>query len=167
MSPTYTGFAYGETAAVLGSPATCQANTTTTTPPGVYFNKSSCSGAAAQNYTFIYHLGKVTIGKAAVTLHTSATGAAASRAIGRMRFTSTATSAATGAPIVGLSITVTVKINAFYSVRCTATTNASGVATCYSGNGNLLLINYPHPYTASSPATALYTAASTTGTIPR
>jgi hypothetical protein len=84
-----------------------------------------------------------------------------------MRFTTTATNTASGAPIGGLSVTAAVKINLFYSVKCTATTDASGVATCFSGNGNLLLIKYAHPYTASSPATALYAAATTTGTIPK
>jgi MBG domain (YGX type) len=167
VSPTYSGFQYGETPAVLTSPATCQANTTTTTPPGTYQNKSSCSGAAAANYTFTYHLGTVTIVKAAVTLASTATSATASRTAGRMTFTSTATNTASGAPIAGLSVTVHVKINNFYTVTCTATTNASGVATCSSGNGNLLLINYPHPYTVTSPATALYLAGSGSGTIPK
>jgi hypothetical protein len=90
VSPTYLGFQYGETTAVLTSPATCQANTTTITVPGVYQNRSSCSGADANNYTFTYHLGTVTIVKAAVTLSTTATSATASRLAGRIRFTSPA-----------------------------------------------------------------------------
>ncbi|MDT5219765.1 MAG: serine/threonine protein kinase, bacterial [Mycobacterium sp.] len=167
VSPTYSGFQYGETSAVLDSPAACQANTTTTTVPSVYQNKSSCAGTVADDYSISYHLGTVTIVQAAVTLNTSATSAAASRAVGRMRFTTTAVNTASGGPIAGLAITVRVKINALYSVTCTATANASGVATCFSGNGNLALITYPHPYTASSPATTLYTAASVTGTIPK
>jgi hypothetical protein len=45
VTPSYSGFKNNETAAVLTTPATCQANTTTTTVPGTHQNKSTCSGA--------------------------------------------------------------------------------------------------------------------------
>ena len=56
----------GQTAAVLSHSATCSANVTATSPAGTY--ASSCSGAAAPNYTVHYVPGVVTVGQATITV---------------------------------------------------------------------------------------------------
>jgi FtsP/CotA-like multicopper oxidase with cupredoxin domain len=69
ITPIYAGFVYGETAANLITPPTCSTTATTGGPAGTY--PSSCSGAAAANYTISYVAGTVTIAKATLTITAS------------------------------------------------------------------------------------------------
>jgi hypothetical protein len=167
VSPSYSGFVNGRGPSVLTAPATCQANTTVTTNPGVHLNTSTCSGATATNYTFFFAKGTVTIVKAGVVITTSATTWLASIHVGRMTFTTTVRNAASGAPVGATSVTVKVPTGPFglIVVSCSAATNALGVATCVTGNANLLLIRNPQPYTAVTAVTIDYTAGTGNGQI--
>jgi hypothetical protein len=65
FAPTYEGFVAGDTAASLGTPATCSP---TTAPAAAGQYAISCSGAADPNYTFTYADAKLTITRAPVTV---------------------------------------------------------------------------------------------------
>ncbi len=56
---------------MLTTPATCTANATATTAVGTYPNQTSCSGAAAANYTFTYVNGTLTVNQAVLTVTAS------------------------------------------------------------------------------------------------
>jgi hypothetical protein len=132
----------------------------------VHTNTSTCAGATAANYTFTYANGTVTVVKASVVVTTTAITQFASIRAGKMTYTSTVRNASSGAPVVG--ITVTVKVTTALLgriVSCTGATNALGVATCTIPIGNLLVIHNPQPYTAGTPVTASYNAGSGNGVI--
>lgn len=66
ITPSYSGFVNGDTSAVVTTAPVCVTAYTTTSAPGTT-PSTSCSGAAASNYTFVYVSGQVTIAaKAAV-----------------------------------------------------------------------------------------------------
>jgi len=64
----YSGFVYGETAAVLTSPVTANTTATISSSPGIY--NVIPEGAASNNYTFTYVSGKLTIYPSDSTLQT-------------------------------------------------------------------------------------------------
>lgn len=55
MAPTYSGFASGDTAASLTTPATCTTTATVASPVGTY--PIVCAGAVDPRYTFVYVAG--------------------------------------------------------------------------------------------------------------
>ncbi len=69
ITPAYSGFVNGDTAASLTSPATCLSAALPTSSVGSY--DSSCSGAADSNYTIGYVDGTVAITQAALTITAS------------------------------------------------------------------------------------------------
>ncbi len=69
ISPSYSGFLNGDTAASLTTQPTCSSATTATTGVGIY--PSSCSGASDPNYAISYVNGKVTISPAPITITAS------------------------------------------------------------------------------------------------
>ena len=69
ITPFYSGWAKGDGPAVLTSAPTCSTAATSTSGVGTY--KTSCSGAAAANYTFSYVDGSVTVNPALVTVTAS------------------------------------------------------------------------------------------------
>ena len=71
ITATITGFVNGEGPAVLTAQPVCIANASATTPAGVHANTTSCSGAAAANYTFSYVNGTLTVGQAVLTVTAS------------------------------------------------------------------------------------------------
>ncbi|MFL6173963.1 MAG: PKD domain-containing protein, partial [Marmoricola sp.] len=106
------------------------------------------------------------IKSARVVITTGSTTRAVLAKTGRMTFTTKVFDSATGLPVAGIPVTVHVSGRLFsYEVTCTAATNAAGVATCVTGNGNLVLIKSPQPYTATTPRTAVYEAGIGYGTI--
>ena len=66
ITPTYSGWANGNTASSLTTAPTCSTTYTTTSALGSY--ASSCSGAVDPNYTFSYVAGTVTVSKATPTV---------------------------------------------------------------------------------------------------
>ncbi len=66
ITPSYSGFVNGETASVLTTAPTCSTTATSTSPVDTY--DSSCSGAAASNYSITYVNGSVTVISAALTI---------------------------------------------------------------------------------------------------
>ncbi len=69
ITPSYSGFLNGDTAASLTTQPTCSSTTTVTTGVGVY--PSTCSGASDPNYSISYVDGKVTISPAPITITAS------------------------------------------------------------------------------------------------
>jgi hypothetical protein len=124
----------------------------------------SLSGSQAANYQIVYANGPFTVtkGHIAITTHTNSL-QAASKAH-KFTFTSTVTNTDANAPVAGVRVTITVQITRTYSVTCSGVTNASGIATCTQGNGNLF-IPPMRSYTATTAASANYFAGSGTGTI--
>ena len=58
ITPSYSGFVNGDTAASLTTPPTCSTTATSHSPAGSY--PSTCSGAVDSNYTISYVSGTVT-----------------------------------------------------------------------------------------------------------
>ncbi len=69
ITPSYSGFVNGDTAASLSTPATCSTAATSASSVGSY--PSSCSGAADPNYTFSYVDGSVQVNPAPLTIAAS------------------------------------------------------------------------------------------------
>jgi uncharacterized repeat protein (TIGR01451 family) len=69
ITPAYSGWVNGEGPAVLTTAPTC--STTATSASGAAAYKTSCSGAVAANYTFVYVDGSVTVNPARVTVTAS------------------------------------------------------------------------------------------------
>ena len=69
ITASITGFVLGQTSAVITTQPTCSTTATSTSPAGSY--PSSCSGAAAANYTFNYVPGTVTVNPATLTITAS------------------------------------------------------------------------------------------------
>jgi hypothetical protein len=69
VTASYSGFVNGENASVLSTPPTCSTTATSTSPVGSYV--SSCSGAAAANYTISYGTGAVTVTRASLIITAS------------------------------------------------------------------------------------------------
>ncbi len=71
VTATITGFVNGEGPAVLTAQPVCVSSGSATTPAGTYPNTTSCSGAAAANYSFSFVKGTLTVNKAALTVTAS------------------------------------------------------------------------------------------------
>ncbi len=69
ITPSYSGFVNGDTAASLTTQPTCSTTATSHSPAGSY--PSTCSGAVDSNYTITYVQGNVTVGKASLTITAS------------------------------------------------------------------------------------------------
>ncbi|HMD97762.1 MAG TPA: MBG domain-containing protein [Terriglobia bacterium] len=69
ITPSYSGFVNGDTAASLTTPPTCSTTATAHSPVGSY--PSSCSGAVDSNYTISYVNGTVTDSAAALAITAS------------------------------------------------------------------------------------------------
>jgi MBG domain (YGX type)/Putative Ig domain len=70
ITPAYSGFVNGDTAASLATAPSCSANATSSSPAGNSY-VSSCTGAADPNYTITYVNGTVTVGPAPLTITAS------------------------------------------------------------------------------------------------
>jgi len=67
ITPSYSGFVLGQTSSVLTTQPTCSTAATSSSPVSGSPYPSSCTGAAAANYTIGYVSGVVTISKATTT----------------------------------------------------------------------------------------------------
>jgi hypothetical protein len=69
VTPSYTGFKNGDTAASLTTQPICTTNATTSSPVGNY--TTSCSGASSSNYTIAYQNGSMAVTKASLVITAS------------------------------------------------------------------------------------------------
>ena len=69
ITPSYSGFVNGDTAASLTTAPTCSTAATSASPVGSY--ASTCSGAVDSNYTITYVAGSVTSGQAPLSITAS------------------------------------------------------------------------------------------------
>jgi hypothetical protein len=162
---SYAGFVNGQDSNVLTTQATCSPGVSATTPAGTYLNSTTCSGAAAANYTFTYVNGTATVAKAPIVITPATTSAIKAFFSGKITFTAKVTNKVTGAALPGVPVTFLAKSVFGAKVTCTGTSNALGVATCDTKNLNYLLIWPPSGFTASAAAAANYNAATATGRI--
>ena len=72
-SPSYSGFVNGDGLGSLDAFATCSSAVSATSGVGSYPGANTCSGAAAENYTFSYVAGDASVTAAALTVTASAT----------------------------------------------------------------------------------------------
>jgi MBG domain-containing protein/Big-like domain-containing protein/centrosomal CEP192-like protein/HYDIN/CFA65/VesB family protein len=68
ITPSYSGFVLNQTSAILTTVPTCSTTATSTSPVSPPTIPSTCSGAAAPNYTFNYVPGAVTVIGAPLTI---------------------------------------------------------------------------------------------------
>jgi hypothetical protein len=167
FSSTVTGYVNGDTAATAftGSPA-YTTTATATSDPGSYAIHPSTGTLASSNYSFTFGDGTLTITRAPLGVTAPDISKAASVLAGKMTFKTVVSNAVTGAKVSGVTVTFSVVTNNLgYTVSCTDVTNGNGVATCQSGNGNLLLLKPPAPYHVAVAVSTDYQAGSAAGTI--
>jgi hypothetical protein len=162
---TLAGFKNSQTRTVLTTQPTCTTTVTSSTNAGSYVGANSCAGAAAKNYSFSYVLGNATVTKADLVITPGQISVVRSFWAGKMTFTAKVTHSITGAPIAGVPVSFATTSILNYTLTCTGTTNAQGIATCSNGNGNFLFLYTPKTYTGQAPATTNYNAATGTGVI--
>lgn len=134
LTPAYTGFVGGDTAAVLTTPATCTTTATSASPAGAY--PITCSGASSPLYVITYAAGTLTVLPAALTV----TGVNA---------TTTA-----GQPIPALTATLT----GFTNGETLATSGVTGSASCTTtATSSSPAGTYPITCTLGTLAAANYT----------
>jgi hypothetical protein len=133
ITPGYSAFQNSETSAVLTTPPVCVTAYTTTSAAGSS-PSTSCSGAAAANYTFSYVNGTVTVSQASQTIN----------------FTAPATPVTYGASAITLSATATSGLAVSFGVsgQC----SVLGSTLSFTGAGNCQV-------TASQTGNTNYTAA--------
>ena len=71
VTPSYSGFVNGNTAASLTTAPTCTTTASSSTPAGTDTGANTCSGAVDPNYSFTYVAGNVTVGTASLTITAS------------------------------------------------------------------------------------------------
>ena len=69
VTPSYSGFVNGNTAASLTTAPTCTTTASSSTPAGTDTGADTCSGAVDPNYSFTYVAGNVTVSTAPLTHH--------------------------------------------------------------------------------------------------
>jgi hypothetical protein len=69
LTPTITGFVNGQNATILGAQPTCTSTASAGSDVGTY--ATSCSGGSADNYSFTYVAGTLTVTKAPLTITAS------------------------------------------------------------------------------------------------
>ncbi len=139
---TATGWVHNEGPSLFNPPPTCVPNVSASTPVGTYL--STCSGAAAPNYTIVYATGTVTVTKSKVALSITSNTPNPSTQLQGVTVTFHAAPLYTGTP------TGTVKITASSGESCTGTLSGGngscviylgtkgkiGLSPMYSGDGN-------------------------------
>jgi hypothetical protein len=173
-SPTFTPQTTLPSGVSLSGTLTCTKLTgnipisSTLSPSNYTIDHTSCSGLSlsgtgAGNYQIAYANGPFTVTKGHIAISTHTNTTANALQVHKYVFTSTVTNTDANAPVANIKVTITAKFGLF-TVSCSALTDANGVATCSSGNGNLFL----HPgaaYTATTAATAKYFAGTGTGNL--
>jgi Pro-kumamolisin, activation domain/MBG domain (YGX type) len=139
---TATGWVHNEGPSLFNPPPTCVPNVSASTPVGTYL--STCSGAAAPNYTIVYATGTVTVTKSKVALSITSNTPNPSTVGQGVTVTFHAAPLYTGTP------TGTVKVTASSGESCTGTLSGGngscviylgtkgkiGLSPMYSGDGN-------------------------------
>jgi alpha-tubulin suppressor-like RCC1 family protein len=159
VTARYDGWAPGDDADVLTTPATCSASATSASDVGSY--QTNCDDAAAPGYTFEYIAGNWSVTKAHVSLTTKATTSLASLLTLRTTYTTKAVNTDAGVPAAGVPVVITIRGR----TQCTTTTNATGVAACTTGPISINIGIPSVPYTATTTGGTNYLAASADGAI--
>jgi hypothetical protein len=164
FSSTFSGFQNGEGPAVVSGQPAFSTSADAASEPGQYQIVISAGSLAATNYSFAFVNNWLTVTKGTPHIVGATISKAAATSAHKMTFSATATNSLSGLPIVGVTLTFNVTQGSI-SITCTGTTNASGVASCSSSDGRLLLLSVPRTYTITMPANYDYVAGSGTGTI--
>lgn len=174
VTPSYKGFVNSDTPSSLSAQPMCSAPATPQSPPGVY--PTSCSGAANPNYNIGYVDGTMTITPAPLAVAGAPVSLLESFRQHKVTFQVHVTNAATGSPAVGVKVTVSVQIPSLFGpsfslrnrphvlLQCTATSSASGLATCSLPGRDAFFLLFASHYNIAV-ASMDYMAATGTGTI--
>lgn len=160
----FSGFQNGEGPAVLSGQPAFSTAANAASEPGQYQIVISAGSLSAANYSFAFVNNWLTVTKGTPHIVGATISKSAATAAHKMTFSATATNSLSGLPIVGVTLKFTVTQGSI-SVTCSGTTNASGVASCSSTDGRLLLLSVPRTYTITMAANYDYVAGSGTGTI--
>jgi hypothetical protein len=106
ISASYSGFVNGETSTAVSTPPTCSTTYTVGAGPGTF--PSSCTGAVAANYSFVYVPGMVTVTGGPTTL----TYTGVQQVTQKSSFTPSATLSSTaGSCVAGQTVTFALNVN--------------------------------------------------------
>jgi len=155
ITPSYSGFVNGDSAASLTTAPTCVANATATTAVGVYPQTTSCGGAVDPNYTITYVKGTLTVTPAPQAITFTST--PPNPAVYGGSYAPTATGGASGNPVT---------FTAGPSTACASagTTGATitlvGVGTCtvtasQASNGNYSAASVTQSFAVAYPPLSL------------
>ena len=136
ITPSYSGFVFGDTAAVVTTLPVCTTTYTTTSAPGST-PATTCAGAGASNYTFRYIDGTVTINRKAATV-TAGGGTKVFGAVDPALSATTSTGIVTG-DLAGIALA---------STRAAGESVGTYVTTATAVGGNIA--NYTVTYNAGS-----------------
>jgi FtsP/CotA-like multicopper oxidase with cupredoxin domain len=153
ITPAYSGFVLGQTSSVLAPAPTCSTTATSTSPVSPPTIPSTCSGAAAPNYTFNYVPGAVTVIGAPLTI----TANNASRVYGTV-FTFSGTAFTTSGLLNGDTVT-SVALNSPGALATAAVGSYAITPSAAVGIGlTNYTINYVNGSLAVTPAALTITA---------
>lgn len=160
----FSGFVNGDGPAVVSGQPAFSSSANAASEPGQYQIVISAGTLSAANYSFAFVNNWLTVTKGTPHIVGATISKSAATAAHKMTFSATATNSLSGAPIVGVTLKFTVTQGST-TITCSGTTNASGVASCSSSDGRLLLLSVPHTYSITMAADYDYVAGSGTGTI--
>jgi hypothetical protein len=139
VTPSYSGFVNGETAASPTIAPTCMTTVTSSTPVGTDTGADTCSGAVDTNYTIGYVAGNVVVSPAPLTITANNQSISAGAAL--PTFTTTDTGFKNGDTASSLTGTVVCSVPSItntntagtYSIVCSGATDANYVITYVNG----------------------------------
>ncbi len=163
ITPSYSGFVAPDTAASLNPGPTCTTTATASSPVGSY--RTSCSGAVDPTYAISYVAGTETVTKAPTSVTAAATTVVKASTSKSVTFSAVLRSLVTNAPIANQKIVFTLGSGS-NKKTCTATTTATGTASCkVTYNLLQIFVVVPPTYSAAFAGTTNYQASTGTGAV--
>ncbi len=163
ITPSYSGFVAPDTAASLNPGPTCSTTATSSSPVGTY--KTSCSGAVDPTYAISYVAGTETVTKAPTSVTAASTTVVKTSSSKSVTFSAVLRSLVTGAPIASQKVVFTLGSGS-NKKTCTATTTATGTASCkVTYNLLQIFVVVPPTYSAAFAGTTNYQASTGTGAV--
>ena len=166
LTYSVTGLVNGDTATVLNAQPSTSTGATSASEPGVYAIAVTPAGLYATNYAVSVVSGQLTITRAVPVISAAPMRVSAALSGHQVRFAAVVhNTSASGPAVPGVPVTFSAR-SALGAITCTATTDASGTASCTSSNFLGFALAIPRSYTVTIPGTLRdYTGASTTAKI--
>lgn len=146
------GFVNNEDASIVAGQPTLSTAATASSPAGVYPIDVDTAHASAQNYYLVGVGASLTVTRATPVITTPTMSISTATSAGRVQFSATLHNASlTGPAVVGVPVAFSAHSALGRMVKCTATTDAFGVATCTSHDVLGFAFVNPRSYTATVP----------------